>query len=69
MKTKTRGIMKKKLILLFLLSAIGLSFAVVTEASAKELDGPECPPGYYFKKGGWSAGGYCRPMGNIGKVR
>ncbi|WP_086339370.1 hypothetical protein [Enterococcus sp. 5B3_DIV0040] len=64
-----------KLLLIFGLSVIGLSFAMVTEVSAKELDGPECSPGYYFKKGGWSAGGftkaggYCIPMGNIGKVR
>ena len=44
-------------------------------AHAKELDGPECPAGYYYKKGGWTTGGFHKsggygiPMGNIGKIR
>jgi len=67
--------MKKKLLVIFGLAAIWVSFAATTEASAKEWDSPECPPGYYFKKGGWTtggfskSGGYCIPMGNAGKVR
>ena len=72
---KIGDIIKKKLVIVFGLLYIGLTFASTIEASAKELDGPECPAGYYFKKGGWTAGGftkaggYCIPMGNIGKIR
>ncbi|MGJ0674454.1 hypothetical protein [Enterococcus gallinarum] len=44
--------MKKKLVIVFGLLSIGITFASTIEASAKELDGPECPAGYYFKKGG-----------------
>lgn len=42
--------MKKKLVIVFGLLSIGITFASTIEASAKELDGPECPAGYYFKK-------------------
>lgn len=66
--------LKKKLIIIVLLT-ISLSFLTTMNAHAKEFDGPECPAGYYYKKGGWitggfhKSGGYCIPMGNIGTIR
>lgn len=66
--------MKKKLVLaattLLLAMPVLLS---ASEASAKECEvGSPCPCGFYYKKGGWSTGGFhkslgsCVPLGNMG---
>ena len=48
----------------FILFVLGTT----TETIAREWDSIECQPGFYWKKGGWSTGGYhkfggfCIPM-------
>ena len=55
--------MKKLLVLILGVSFISVALSSTTEASARE-----CQPGFYWKKGGWTAGGYhkaggfCIPM-------
>ncbi|EFU18727.1 hypothetical protein HMPREF9519_00268 [Enterococcus faecalis TX1346] len=50
------------------MSFISVALSSTTEASAREWDSIECQPGFYWKKGGWTAGGYhkaggfCIPM-------
>ena len=60
--------MKKLLVLILGVSFISVALSSTTEASAREWDYIECQPGFYWKKGGWTAGGYhkaggfCIPM-------
>ncbi|MGX7329987.1 hypothetical protein [Enterococcus bulliens] len=68
--------MKKAIIFLGIVS-VGVLFNIysVQNVQAKELADHECAPGYYYKKGGFmapgtlKAGGFCVPIGNIGKVK
>ncbi|MCU2265075.1 hypothetical protein N2C79_14015 [Enterococcus faecalis] len=61
-------VMKKLLVLILGVSFISVALSSTTEASAREWDSIECQPGFYWKKGGWTAGGYhkaggfCIPM-------
>ena len=56
--------MKKILALIILLTVFfSFIFGLSTEANAREWDSIECHPGFYWKKGGWSAGGYHKNSG------
>lgn len=47
---------------------LSIALSLNTEVNAREWDSIECQPGFYWKKGGWSAGGdhkaggFCIPM-------
>ena len=60
--------MKKLLTLITGVIFLSVTLNLNTEANAREWDSIECQPGFYWKKGGWSTGGYhkdggfCIPM-------
>ncbi|MDD0851431.1 hypothetical protein PTB14_13595 [Enterococcus faecalis] len=60
--------MKKLLTLITGVIFLSVALNLNTEANAREWDSIECQPGFYWKKGGWSTGGYhkaggfCIPM-------
>ncbi|MFG5531467.1 hypothetical protein ACFJXV_13315 [Enterococcus faecalis] len=69
--------MKKNLVLVAATVLLAIpTFLFSSEASAKECEvGSPCPCGFYYKKGGWSTGGFhksqgsCVPLGNMGRIR
>ncbi|HCT9166127.1 TPA: hypothetical protein OUB70_001691 [Enterococcus faecalis] len=60
--------MKKFLTIVVGIVFLSITLSLNTKANAREWDSIECQPGFYWKKGGWSAGGYhksggfCIPM-------
>jgi hypothetical protein len=54
--------MKRKLFILFSVMVVTMPL-LTSQASARMWDSIECQPGFYWKKGGWTTGGYSKSGG------